>query len=100
MTAMIQAQLRNPLSYRSTPTSAEHNAPRFRLRPRHIAMLAVGLIFILVKASEALSSSFLAHPQVMQALLCSAAARLTARGALGVLFARRISERTQDIMLG
>lgn len=98
---MIQAQLRNPLSYRSTPTSAEHNAPRFRLRPRQIAMLAVGLIFILVKSYEGLSSFFLAHPQVMPALLgSSAAAGLTALGALGVLFTRRISERTQDVMLG
>ncbi|WP_050476641.1 ZIP family metal transporter [Herbaspirillum rhizosphaerae] len=98
---MIQAQLRKPYLNQSAPTSAEYAAPRLRLRWRQIAMLAVGLIFILVKSYEGLSGFFLAHPQVMPALLgSSAAAGLTALGALGVLFTRRISERTQDVMLG
>jgi len=98
---MIRAQLRNPLSYRSAPTSTERNAPRFRLRLRQIVMLAVGLIFVLVKSYEGLHAFFASHPQVWMALIgSSAAAGLTAIGALGVLFTRRISERTQDVMLG
>src|SRR5450830_2173702 len=101
MTAMIQAQLRKPYFLQDTPTSTEHTAPRLRLRLRQIAMLVVGLVFVLVKSYEGLHAFFLEHPQVMPALIASsAAAGLTALGALGVLFTRRISERTQDVLLG
>lgn len=96
---MIQAQLREQFPIKPAPAGRSGFLSGLRLR--QIAMLAVGLIFILVKSYEGLSSFFLEHPQVMPALLGSAAAAgLTALGALGVLFTRRISERAQDIMLG
>src|SRR5450830_1580172 len=101
MTAMIQAQLRKPYFLQDTPTSTEHTAPRLRLRLRQIAMLVVGLVFVLVKSYEGLHAFFLSHPEMKMALIASsAAAGLTALGALGVLFTRRISERTQDVLLG
>jgi len=98
---MIQAQLRKPYFLQDTPTSTEHTAPRLRLRLRQIAMLVVGLVFVLVKSYEGLHAFFLSHPEMKMALIASsAAAGLTALGALGVLFTRRISERTQDVLLG
>lgn len=99
---MIQAQLREQFPVESTPV-ASPSQPGFwaGLRLRQIAMLAVGLVFILVKSYESLQAFFLAHPEVRMALIgSSAAAGLTALGALGVLFTRRISERTQDVLLG
>ena len=99
---MIQAQLREQFPVESTPV-APSSQPGFwaGLRSRQIAMLAVGLVFVLVKSYESLQAFFLTHPEVRMALLgSSAAAGLTALGALGVLFTRRISERTQDVLLG
>jgi len=99
---MIQAQLREQFPVESTSV-APSSRPGFwaRLRLRQIAMLVIGLVFVLVKSYENLQAFFLAHPEVKSALLgSSAAAGLTALGALGVLFTRRISERTQDVLLG
>jgi len=71
------------------------------LKPRQITMLLVGLVFVLVKSYEHLDAYFTAHPPVWNALLgSSAAAGLTALGALGVLFTRRISVKAQDVLLG
>lgn len=71
------------------------------LRLRQIAMLTAGLVFIVVKSCESLHSLFLSYPEVKLAMYgSSAAAGLTALGALGVLFTRRISERAQDLLLG
>ena len=102
---MIQAQLREQFPVDSTPAVpiAPSSQPGFwaGLRLRQIAMLVVGLAFILVKSYESLQAFFLTHPEVRLALIgSSAAAGLTALGALGVLFTRRISERTQDVLLG
>lgn len=100
---MIQAQLREQL-----PVELSSDSPAMRpallwagLRLRQIAMLLVGAIFVLVRSCEGLHAFLLMHPEVKMALIgSSAAAGLTALGALGVLFARRISERTQDMLLG
>lgn len=71
------------------------------LKPRQIAMLLVALVFLLIKSYESLHAYFIANPQVWNALLGSgAAAGLTALGALGVFFTRRISVKAQDVMLG
>ncbi|MCW5297023.1 ZIP family metal transporter [Herbaspirillum lusitanum] len=101
---MIQAQLREQFPVEPTPAAApapSHPGFWAGLRLRQIAMLAVALVFVLVKSYESLQAFFLTHPEVKMALLgSSAAAGLTALGALGVLFTRRISERTQDVLLG
>jgi len=98
---MIRAQLREPFSLQVTPSKTKRSGFFPRLRVRQIAMLAVGLIFVVVKSYEGLHALFLARPEVWLALIASsAAAGLTALGALGVLFTRRISERTQDVLLG
>jgi ZIP family zinc transporter len=95
MTAMIPNPSRERLPVTSTPDTP------FRLRPRQIVMLTVGLVFILATSYENLRVFFLAYPEVKMALIgSSAAAGLTALGALGVLFTRRISERMQDVLLG
>src|SRR5580765_321190 len=95
MTAMIPSPSRERLPVTSTPDTP------FRLRPRQIVMLTVGLVFILATSYESLRVFFLAYPEVKMALIgSSAAAGLTALGALGVLFTRRISERMQDVLLG
>ncbi|HZS80488.1 MAG TPA: ZIP family metal transporter [Herbaspirillum sp.] len=92
---MIPSPSRERLPVTSTPDTP------FRLRPRQIVMLTVGLVFILATSYESLRVFFLAYPEVKMALIgSSAAAGLTALGALGVLFTRRISERMQDVLLG
>ncbi|MFZ1180701.1 MAG: ZIP family metal transporter [Herbaspirillum sp.] len=92
---MIPNPSRERLPVASTPGTP------FRLRPRQIVMLTVGLIFVLVTSYESLHAFFLSYPEVKMALIgSSAAAGLTALGALGVLFAQRISERMQDVLLG
>ncbi|MFJ3047609.1 ZIP family metal transporter [Herbaspirillum chlorophenolicum] len=71
------------------------------LKPRQIVMLLVALVFLAIKSYESLHAYFIANPHVWNALLgSSAAAGLTALGALGVLFTRRISVKAQDVMLG
>ncbi|MFL9926724.1 ZIP family metal transporter [Herbaspirillum lusitanum] len=64
-------------------------------------MIVVALAFLVFKSYESLHTYFAANPRVWQALLASsAAAGLTALGALGVFFTRRISVKAQDVMLG
>lgn len=97
---MRQAQLQKPLPATAHKATGKR---RFlsRLRWRQLAMLALGLAFLGTKSYSALSTFFLAHPQVWLALLGSSAAfGLTALGAMGVLLTRRISERLQDVLLG
>ena len=71
------------------------------LKPRHIVTLVVAMVFVLIKSYETLHAYFTGNPHVWAALLgSSAAAGLTALGALGVFFTRRLSVKAQDVMLG
>lgn len=94
---MIPNQVNQDIPLQSTAAKR----PWLKLRFRQIAMLVVGLVFLAVKLADTASNFFAAYPHVKQALIASsAAAGLTALGALGVLFTRRISLRMQDILLG
>jgi ZIP family zinc transporter len=95
---MPEAQLRKLIS---SDTASAIMRVVANLRWRQWAMLGLGVIVIGIKSYDELHAFFLARPEVWLALLgSSAAAGLTALGALGVLLTRRISERTQDVLLG